>query len=426
MKLKIVLSILCLFALISCKPGSLLGSFKSSSISDNELEAIRRGEYRLGLYNGDSFNPENITHIIVVGSAMKEDSDQFFQSGLSRAYRYKELWPDHQIIIMSSPDVKGATDEQIFNKYKIPVVKQVNRKFTGDLLLSEIGAFTQIASLDYYGHSSPWAMKIGKLNAALDTTAHTETFMALRKNFLSDAYVTLNGCNTGFYLAPALSKALALPVSGSLTSSLFERIESDGAWYKEQDRRDNKSVKSNAFSYDKNVSCALGVCTRMRADRMNYSSYWGTFREGGLSFDKFFCNYENNTDGSCERGMAKSLLSFPSVQPINLNSGLEEYKSVVFDWLCSTGQSRSYFRRCVNGIEDAVARGDLQYQSHPTNELICDFKSCHAEVVCKYGTFDNLPIEGSCKLRTFQNTSPTNVATEYLSLMSGFEQIRNK
>lgn len=423
MNLKFALILTVLFFTLSCKFGSGSGNAQSSSLSDAELEAIRRGEYRIGLYQGTEFDPEKITHIIVVGSAMKEDSDQFFQSGLSRAYRYKELWPDHQVVIMSSPDVVGVEDQVIFKRYKIPVIKQVNRKFTADLLLGELGAFSQIASLDFYGHSSPWAMKIGKSNAGFDSTSHTETLMALRKNFLPDAYITLNACNTGFYLAPALSKALALPVSGSLTSSLFERIESDGFWYKEEDQRDRKKTTVNEYSYDKSVSCAHGVCTRMRSARSNYSSYWGTFREGGLSFDKFFCNFENN-DGSCERGMAMSLLSFPSIAPITQDSSRSEFKNVVFDWLCSTGKTKSYFRRCVNGIEDAVYRGDLEYQSHPTNELACDFKSCYTEVLCKYGTFDKQPIEGSCTLKTNQNPRPTNVATEFVSLMKGYDMIR--
>ncbi|MFA6236706.1 MAG: hypothetical protein WC635_05205 [Bacteriovorax sp.] len=422
MKLKIIFTILALFLNVSCKDNS-----DAAGSSAENYEAIHRGEYRIGLYKGGSdFDLQKITHIIVVGSAVKEDSDQFFQSGLSRAYRYKELWPEHNVVIMSSPDVKGATDEEIFKKYKIPVVKQVNKKFTADLLLDELSAFPQIASLDFFGHSSPWAMKIGKSNAAFDTTKHTDKLLALRKNFLSNAYVTLNACNTGFYLAPALSKALALPVSGSLTSSMFERIESDGYWYKEEDWKDRSYLKHNKVSFKKEVSCAQGVCTRMRAARSNYSSYWGTFSEGGLSFDKFFCNYESNQDGSCERGMATSLLSFPSLQPIDLNSSSAEYKRVVFDWLCSTGKTESYFSRCVTGIETAVERGDLEYQSHPTAELVCDFTSCHAEVVCKYGTFDDLPIEGSCKLRTFQNPKPTNAATEYISLMKGFEQIKIK
>lgn len=435
MKLDVVLYSLIIFTVISCKQKHTAASSQSELITQQQQQqqqqpppapddtsVLNKGEYRIGLYRGDSFSADKITHIIVVGSAVKEDSDQFFQSGLSRAYRYKELWPDHQVILMSSPDVKGATDEEIFNKYSIPVIKLVNKKFTADQLLQEMAAFTQIASFDFFGHSSPWAMKIGKSEAAFDPSGHYPELRNLRKNFLANAYATLNACNTGFYLAPDLSEALALPVSGALTSSMFEAIESDGHWYKEEDAHSRNYVEVNKFSYNKNLSCSLGVCTRMRAARDNYSSYWGTFSEGGLSFDKFFCNYANNEDGSCEKGMAYSLLSFPSVQPITLSSNTEDYKRVVFDWLCSTGNRESYFNRCVEGITDAIYRGDLEYQSHPSNELNCDFKSCHAKVKCKF--LDEGPVEGSCSLDTIPNEHPTNIAREYLMLMKGFEAIR--
>jgi hypothetical protein len=422
MKFNIILTFIILTLNISCKQKP------AETQSQVALEGIHRGEYRIGLYknNGEVLDPQKITHIIVVGSAVKEDSDQFFQSGVSRAQRYKELWPDHQIVLMSGPDVKGATDEQVFSKYKISVAKLVYQKFTGPLLLSEIGEFEKIASLDFYGHASPWALIIGKSSAAFDPSTNIAALKQLRSKFLPDAYATLNGCNTGFYLAPDLSRGLALPVSGSLTSSMFERIESDGSWYKEEDWNERGYVLTNKFSYKINQSCSLGLCTRMKSSRANYSSFWGTFSEGGLSFDKFFCNYENNKDGRCEKGMAMSLFSFPSIHPINIDSSKDEYKEVVYDWLCSTGKSKSYFQNCINGIQDAIARGDLEYQSHPTNELNCNFNSCHAKVVCKFKTFEVGPIPGSCNIDTVPNFTPKNVATEYLSLMKGFESIRTQ
>jgi hypothetical protein len=162
----------------------------------------------------------------------------------------------------------------------------------------------------------------------------------------------------------------------------------------------------------------------MKSAKENYSSFWGTFTEGGLSFDKFFCNYENNNDGSCERGMAKSLLSFPSVYPISLNSNINDFKLVLYDWLCSTGKDKTYFQKCVAGIESAVYRGDLEYQSHPSNELKCDFNSCHAMINCKYKPLGG-PIPGSCNITADSNPFPQNIATEFLSFIKGFESIHN-
>ncbi len=417
MKLKILFISLIILLNFSC-------SKNTSDHSGSKEEIPPGGDYRIGLYKDSTLDTQKLTHIIVVGSAVNEDSDQFFQSGLGRAERYKEQWPEHQVVIMSSPDVKNMANEQVFAKYKIPVVKHVNKKFTATLLLDEIEQFDQIASFDFYGHASPWAMIIGKSHAAFDPSAHYARLKKLRSKFVGDAYATLNACNTGFYLAPDLSQGLAIPVSGSLTSSLFEQIQSDGSWYKEDDMTPKNYVLSNKFSYKSSLSCGLGLCTRMKASKNNYSSFWGTFAEGGLNFDKFFCNYENNLDGRCERGMAMSLFTFPSVTPIDLNSSEEDYKNVVNDWLCLTGNKKDYFSKCVDGIQNAIRRGDLQYQSHSGNELNCDFISCHAKILCKYKTDEEGPIPGTCKLDTAPNDTPTNVAREYISFMKGFKAIK--
>lgn len=405
---------------VSCKQ-----IYKPVSLQTALKETVE-GEYRIGIYknNNEVIDAHKITHIIVIGSALKEDSDQFFQSGIARAQRYKELWPDHQIIFMSGPDVKGTDDEIIFQRYKIPVTKIVHQKFTAPLLLKEMKEFKKIASFDFYGHASPWAMIIGKSGAVFDPSAHYQELKALRAQLMPNAYATLNGCNTGFYIAPDLSRALAIPVSGSLTSSVFERIESDRFWYKEEDWSEQGEVFFNRFSYKKKLSCETGACTRMKSSRRNYSSFWGTFSQGGLSFDKFFCNYKNNQNGTCEKAMVFSLLSFPSVRPISADSSVEEFKEVVFDWLCSTGKNLEYYQKCVNGILESIDRGDHIYQSHPSNELNCDFYSCNASIVCKFKTSEEVPIPGSCDIETIPNNEPKNIATEYLSLMKGFDDIK--
>lgn len=378
-------------------------------------------EYRVALYGGDLvMDRSRITHLITIGSGQKEDSDQFFQSGLTRARRYKEINPDHQVVFISSPDVLKTPDEAVFLKYKMVIVKTVMRGLNADLLLDEMMSFTQIASWDFYGHSSPWGLKIGSTKANLAPYEHEDRFIALRTHFLPNAYVTLNACNTGFMISPDLSELLRLPVSGSLTSSMFEKIEPDGLWYKEEDWKSNTNL--NKFSYNKTVLCAEGLCFRMKPSRWSYNSVWGQFKEGGLPFYKFFCNF-NNSDMRCERGMANSLLSFASVMPITADSDMDAFKAVAYDWICTTKSDRSYYRGCVKGIEEAIARMDLVFQVHPGNELICDFKSCNAKVVCQ--TDENgTPKLNSCHLKTPLNPEPTNAAREMQALMRGFNALK--
>ncbi len=379
------------------------------------------GEYRMGLFHSLIIDTNKTTHIIVVGSAVKNDSDQFFQTGIARAQRYNELWPEHQVIIMSSPEVRGASDAEIFSRFSIPVIKQINGRFSQTLLISELLIFKSIASIDFIGHSSPWAFKLGKTNAAFAPDEIRDELSKLRANLEPNAYITISSCNSGFNIAPALSEILEIPVAGALTSSLFEGLQSNEMWYKERDFISQRPP-FNTISYLSTFDCDLGLCWRMKPDRNNYSAYWGAFKEGGLSFYKFFCNFEND-NGSCEEAMATSLLSFPSVVALSERPDREDFEKVVFDWLCSTGPNSKYFTNCVEGIKSAVERGDLVYQQMTGNELECDFKTCNATVVCKKAFWGSGPRAGSCHLNTKVNSQPTTLAREYLSLMRGFDSL---
>jgi len=120
------------------------------------------GEYRLGLLSNNVFNPTLPTHVVIAGSAVKEDSNQFFQSALARALRIKEVFPNDQIIIMSSPEVVGKNDDEVFADFHVNVIKTVEKSFTQERMIAELSEFKKIKSINFYGHSSPWAFKLGK------------------------------------------------------------------------------------------------------------------------------------------------------------------------------------------------------------------------------------------------------------------------
>ena len=394
---------------------SLILSFKAHSYS---------GEYRIGLFHDSSVDYNKVTHIIVVGSAVKEDSDQFFQSGMSRALKYKELFPNQQVIIMSSPEVVDRDDEKVFSDYQLNVIKFVNSTFEQEKLVDEMMAFKQIQSIDFFGHSSPWGFKLGKKDAALDPSSIATRLSNLKSHMLANSYVTMSSCNSGFNLAPKLSEILGVPASGTLTSGLFERVESDGHWYKEADWTPGNYVEANTVSFTENIICNLtGACTRMKPSRSSYSSYWGEFTEG-LSFPKFFCKFEN-IDHKCEKGMAMALMTFPSVKAINFTSTSDDFKKIAYDWLCQTSKDHSVFDSCVNGINQAIKNGDLVYKSHTAPEIVCDFNSCHATVVCKSKViFGSGPRAHSCKLQAETSEKPTTIANEFIHFVSGFELIK--
>lgn len=375
-------------------------------------------DYLVGTLEPQKFSYDRVTHILVPGSAMGDESDQFFQTTLLRAKLYQKLYPNHQVVIISQPDVIKASQEEVFERFNLPIIEKVGDKLTAGQLLSQMLKFKKIASFDFYGHSSPWALRLGKKNASMYAS---EGFAQLKNRFIEGAYATLNGCNGGFTLAPALSKLWGIPVSGALTGSLFERLQADGKWYKKSDRTRSEWTTENGINFTPAQPCRNGVCWRMKPQRYNYGSYWGNFREGGLSFYKFFCNY-NDTNNSCYKGLAKSMLSFQAVAPVSTKPSWETYEAKVFDYLCSTNKDPDYFESCVEGIKAAVARGDNVFQAHPGNAIHCDFKKCHAKVVCQQKRFfGSGPKPGTCRLDTKRNTRPTTLVREYLAYKKAFD-----
>ncbi|MCF8060353.1 MAG: hypothetical protein K9K67_13715 [Bacteriovoracaceae bacterium] len=384
---------------------------------------IRKGRdnYLVGTFEPQNFSYKKITHILVPGSAMGDESDQFFQTTLLRAKMYRKLYPTHQVVIISQPDVIKASQEEVFARFNLPILENVGSKLTAGQLLSQMLKFEKIASFDFYGHSSPWALRLGKKDASMYAS---DGFAKLKSKFIPGAYATLNGCNGGFILAPDLSKLWGIPVSGALTGSLFERLQADGKWYKKPDRTQSEWSLENAVNFESAASCSEGVCWRMKPQRNNYGSYWGNFKEGGLSFYKFFCNYPN-ADKSCFKGMANSILSFQAVTAPTQKPSWATYEAKVFDYLCSTAKDSNYFDSCVEGIKSAVARGDNVFKAHPGNALNCDFKKCDAEVVCKQKRLFGRsgPKPGTCHLDTKVNQNPTTIVREYLAFKKGFEQL---
>jgi hypothetical protein len=388
--------------------------------SQKALKILRERTYILGTLSPAAvIDYAKNTHIVIAGSAVDNESDQFFQSAYLRGRMYQELYPQHQVIVLSQPEVVRASNVEVYQRFDVSIVEEKEGKLTGPTLINELNRFERIESLDFYGHSSPWGIKLGKKDAAMSPDDYVAK---LKDNFVTGAYATMNGCNGGFSIAPKLSRHWNIPVSGALTGSLFERLQVDGKWYKKPDRTDSKWAKENGFNFLDPLHCYKGGCWRMKPQRNNYSSYWGYFKEGGLSFYKFFCNYENK-DGSCEKAMAKSLLSFPSAQKASTQPSLEVFKGIVFDYLCSTAKDPQYFENCKKGIQTAVAKGDLVYQAHPGNALKCNFKGCDAQVVCSYKSrFLGGGLKpGTCRLKTTKNKRPTTLVQEYLSFMKGYE-----
>ncbi len=385
------------------------------------LTAYSSEYYLIGKYSNPelAINYSQKTHLIIVGSAKKEDSDQFFQSGVTRALRYQELFPLEQIIIISTPDVKRKSNTEVFNQFNVTIKKIVHTRLTGKQLLYELRKFTKIASIDFYGHSSPWALILGKKKAFLGPGTGRQAITSLRGHFTKLAYATLNSCNSGFKLAPALSQAWQIPVSGALTSSLFERTTINALWENEfiSDHA-NWTVRNN-ISFLTSPPCREGTCWRMKPEPSIYQGHWGNF-DHGLSFYKFFCNYPT-TDEKCAAAIAFSLFSFPSITPLSLDSTKEDFKKNLIDYMCPTGKGINLFQQCKQMLTQQNI--NQYYSPLGKKQLSCSHKKCQFKLTCKY--HNNNPVADSCKITTNKQASTTFIDS-FLIFLKGYDILKSQ
>ncbi len=363
-------------------------------------------------------SPSRPTHVLVVGTARGNESDQYFQSAVLKGLIYLDRYPSHQVIIISNPDVINGTNREVFNRFNVSIIATERARLETSHLVRIMTQFQTIMSFDYFGHSSPWSLNLSG-SGRLDPVRDAQQLITLRSHFHEYAFVNLNGCNGGFQIAPALSRVWQVAVSGALTGTFFERLQADGKWYKKIDRTSSERVHFNRFTFDNSRSCLDGVCWRMKPQRHSYASYWGNFISGGgLSFNKFFCNYDDNRS-NCLQSMAKSIISHASAYNFGPKPSWEEYQTLVFDYLCSTARDPNYFDRCVEGILSAYNSGSDEFQMHPGNALDCNFSGCNARVSCERDRNGN-PTGGSCELLAPRNQNPRSLVREYRAYKLGY------
>jgi hypothetical protein len=329
-------------------------------------------------YLGDlkSFSYDRPTYILLSGEG--SDLGTLPQlSALGKAARYRSLFPDRQVVLIS-----------VFenNKNKAALISQgfsflANNWFllNTSSALKQMLKFSRIQSLELFGHNSPISGTV--------TSGETERFdpnykalSKLKSHFTADSYAAIHGCNSGWLMAPQLSTLWGIPVAGAFTGTRFERLHSDGHFYVYQ--KDKAPNEDWAVKNLEGQSCQAGGCLRMRPGYSPYSGDWGDFRTSpALNYYKFFCI--KNSVEDCEKRMALSMLSFVSDKQVSLSHSLEEFKEHVKSFLCPVYVGREITLQCFEALEQSL-RGGSKTVSFVVNQkqLACDLKACNVKMNC--------------------------------------------
>jgi hypothetical protein len=331
------------------------------------------------------------THLMIVGDSAHL-GDLPLHAATTMARRYRELYPSDQIVLFVTKDVSSAavakTGATVIRREGLgeTVIADLSTLSAGKLTAA-MGMFSSIASIDFFGHSSPFGALLED-DTADRVLAPEAELESLTDNFARDRhpYVTLNGCNGGVETAAKLSRIWKLPVSGALSASNFEAPMSDGRWYPNDDGRAPPGVTKIATSD-----------IRMKPENAPYYGVWSQ-PDGfqyGLNYYKFFCAYADPSE-TCAKGMATSLLSRPSTRAVDLASSDADLHEVLADFFCNASKDATWFDRCKTGLFAAAASGAPFSPMKGANDhsLECDFSGCTQKFRC--ATADGSPQKGTC------------------------------
>ena len=358
------------------------------------------------------------THVLVVGYG-SELGLQFVDTAIAQARRLQELEPSSQVLIIGGMEKSKSRYRSYFSGKKVNLVYIDDRILKNSQLLKVLTNFRKIASLHFFSHNAVnHGMGIEEVRESEKRFSHRLRGVAdLKRRFTDDAYVFLHGCNTGFTIAPNLSKLWSVPVHGSLAATNFQELYSDNMWYIHDPGLFPSHLSLadvNRVSYLNPRGCWRGACIRLRPDPQPYTGYWGRF-ESGLGFFKAFCNFSGRrSESKCYKGIAHAILGHVSYNPIGFNVDYNTYKQSVVDFLCPATYKASNAR-----CKEALRQTDNgEYTTYTAlnwgNPLQCTLKGCDVSARCN---------TRECGVEAPRNRNPRALIQEYRLLLKAYRYL---
>lgn len=354
------------------------------------------------------FDTQKTTDVYVVGYG-PEMATLFLQSAVTNARRQNELFPERQQLIVWALDNGADKDLAVLQAQRFNIIDSNSNKLTMTKLVPILKQLTSISSFHFFGHSSAWFGLGLQEGSRFDESSSKISFM--KELFTEDAYAIFHGCNTGFFSAPKVSEIWEIPVLGSLTSTDFQRLHTDGHWYHNNEGQFPRGgwMNSNGLSFESSRSCQNMNCYRMKPNNHSYTGHWGSY-EVGLPFMKVFCNFSNQK-GNCSLGMVKALLSYPTEFYSNSTPSKELFEKIVTDLLCPRLPNSSANLNC----QKALSGENPNATYFSSNQLKCDLNVCTFEVRKK------ITIRGTRREFIGEDNGNKTLLNEYALYLQAFD-----
>jgi hypothetical protein len=358
------------------------------------------------------FEKRQKTHLIVAGEA-NEARQLFQQAAVTQGYKYQEINPNDQVVFIFQHEEDLVTNENWLRARNVQILKSGPDDLDIKTFIKIADDVRSIATLDIFSHS---AISYGsKLSEKSRLRANDKTLLKIKSNFMSDAYIVVHGCNSGFDEAVYYSYAFNVPAFGSLTSTDFQEKLTDGKWY-----FNNPQDKPAGMKVD--PKCTNGLCIRLKPVNNVYSGHWGSYSGGGLPFYKAFCY--NILLQKCLASMARFAMSFVSSSKLSKLSSFEEYKAVVQDMLCPITPTGTIRADCVAKLNEVPFQSPVNkilrtYSPFRGKQLQCGFNGCQIRFECNTGVND-----GHCDLINTAKEIPTTLVDEYLNYTDAYRYLK--
>lgn len=345
-----------------------------------------------------NINPHKRTHVFVVGRG-DELGELLQKAAISKALYTKQVFPQDQILLIGVEEYNRDEQLAAIKRKGFSNIEFVPASLNQDRLFSKLELFQNIASLHFFTHS---AVKFGmRLDSIEDRLEPSDDWTRIKKSLTPDAFIFLNGCNTGFILAPAVSKQLGVPTFGSMTATNIDRKASDGKFYEVE----------AILPIGVRFACDREPCYRMSPDNAPYSGHWGKFNGGGLGFFKMFCHLADQEQ--CLKTLSLTLATHIGVtslgSPKNFAEAKNNYQNVVLERLCPSYGSEKTKNECSRQILNL----NKNYNPFLGSPLQCSMTNCDFELTCR--AFDD-----KCDLINPYTRSSTLI-NEYQMYMTAFD-----
>ncbi|MFN7906286.1 MAG: hypothetical protein ACK5P5_13990 [Pseudobdellovibrionaceae bacterium] len=332
--------------------------------------------YFIAQFEDQKHNLDKNVRFIVTGQGVKLGT-LFQEAAVSKARRIKELYPKDQILFVFYNEATGKSQSQAAYQMKklkdwgLKNVEKSGAALTTQALLDLMKNYREIRSLDIYSHANYDYLVLSEQGHFYDSY----DLLLLKNKFSADATVQLHGCNTGWNVAPALAKMWKVPVAGSLTSTNFEHLHSNGNFYFNDDlfKPTGAWATENNLSFDQKTRCQNGGCLRMRPDNRPYEGIHGKLKSG-LPFYKYFCG--GLLQSECDQRKAMALLEFIDLVPTkDLRLESRQIQSAQ-NFLCPIHKSKSLREDCRKALILAESSADHTYSPFAGIALHCNNEGC--------------------------------------------------